>query len=82
LTAEPPRLLVWHWYWIDGRHLSSDMLGKLWLALSRLKGRGDESAAVFVYALEPDGEAMLTDYVSSAGEALDGLLAKVAAQRR
>jgi len=82
LTAEPPRLLVWHWYWIDGRHLSSDMLGKLWLALSRLSGRGDESAAVFVYAFEPDGEAALSDYLSSAGDALAALLAQSAAARR
>lgn len=81
LGAEAPRLLVWHWYWIDGHHIGSDLHGKLQLALSRLAGRGDESAAVFVYAYEPDGEAILTDYLTTMGGAIDALLARVAAQR-
>jgi len=64
--AEPLRLKVWHWYWIDGRVVTSDHLGKLWLALARLSGRGDDSAAIFVYAQEPDGEAVLANYISGA----------------
>jgi exosortase A len=66
LGAEPLRLTVWHWYWIDGRVVTSDYLGKLWLALARLGGRGDDSAAIFVYAQEPDGEAILANYLSGA----------------
>lgn len=79
--AEPDRYRVWHWYWIGGRIVSSDHLGKLWLALSRLVGQGDESAAVFVYAPEPDGDALLAEYLASAGSGIDRLLVQAAAQR-
>jgi EpsI family protein len=74
LGAEPKRLRVWHWYWIDGRPITSDHLGKLWLALSRLSGQLDDSAAVFVYAQEPDGEAAMADYLASAGGGIAALL--------
>lgn len=75
MGAEPFRLKVWHWYWIDGRVVTSDHLGKAWLALARLSGRGDASAAVFVYAPEPDGEAALADYLSGAGGGIAAVLA-------
>jgi len=80
--AEPDRYRVWHWYWIGGRIVSSDHLGKLWLALSRLSGQGDESAAVFVYVPEPDGDTVLGDYLASAGSGIDKLLEQAAEQRK
>lgn len=80
--AEPARYRVWHWYWIGGRIVTSDHLGKLWLALSRLGGQGDESAAVFVYAPEPDGDALLAEYLASSGSGIDSLLEQAAAQRK
>lgn len=79
--VEPLRHRVWHWYWIGGRIVTSDHLGTLWLALKRLGGQGDESAVVFVYALEPDGDAVLADFLASAGSGIDKLLAQAAAQR-
>jgi len=82
LGVEPDRYRIWHWYWIDGRIVSSDHLGKLWLALSRLSGQGDESAAVFAYALEPEGDTVLTEYLASAGSGIDKLLEQAAAQRK
>lgn len=78
--AEPLRLRVWHWYWIDGRVVSSDALGKLWLALARLAGRGDDSAAIFVYAPEPGGDAVLIDYLASAGGGIATVLNGAAVQ--
>ncbi|MDP1652047.1 MAG: exosortase A [Rhodocyclaceae bacterium] len=74
LGAEPKRLRVWHWYWIDGRPITSDHLGKLRLAFSRLSGQVDDSAAVFVYAQEPDGESALTDYLAGAGGGIAAVL--------
>lgn len=80
--AEPEKYRVWHWYWIGGRIVTSDHLGKLWLALARLGGQGDESAAVFVYAPEPAGETVLADYLATAGQDIGRLLEQAAAQRR
>ena len=42
-------LAVWHWYWVDGRWTSNDYVTKLLLVRSKLLGRGDDAAAVFVF---------------------------------
>ncbi|WP_126445800.1 exosortase A [Sulfuricystis multivorans] len=81
LAADPPRLTVWHWYWIDGHVVINDMLGKLRLAWAKLSGRGDASAAVFVYAFEPGSEATLADFLAATGGALDVLLERAARHR-
>jgi EpsI family protein len=44
------RLLVWRWYWVNGRFNSSDALAKGYATLDRLLGRGDDAAAVVIYA--------------------------------
>jgi exosortase A len=82
IGAEPDRYRVWHWYWIDGRIVTSDHLGKLRLALSRLSGHGDESAAVFLYTQEPDGDAVLADFLASAGGGITKLIEQAAVPRR
>lgn len=77
LAAEPMRLRVWQWYWIDGHLTSSDALGKLWLAWSRLRGHGDDAAAVFVYAQEGApgaAEAAMEKFIADTGGALGALL--------
>lgn len=76
------RLRVWHAYWIDGRIVASDPVGKLWLAFGRLRGRGDDAAAIFIAAAQTDGDALLTDYLATAGPALAALLAQTAAARQ
>lgn len=43
------RVLVWHWYWIGGRWTASDYVGKAYLALAQLMGKGDDSAMVAVF---------------------------------
>lgn len=79
LVGTPVKLRVWQWYWIDGRAVGSDSFGKLWLALARLRGHGDDAAAIFVYAPE-DGtggaEATLTRFVAATQSALTGMLEK------
>jgi EpsI family protein len=52
------RLLVWHVYWIGGHFTASDAQAKLLLALNRLRGQGDDAAALMFYTpLGNDPEA-------------------------
>lgn len=77
LASTPMKLRVWHWYWIDGRMVSSDPLGKLWLALARLRGHGDDGAAIFVYAQEDvpgAADAAMEKFLTDTGGALGILL--------
>jgi exosortase A len=63
------RYIVWQWYWINGRLTSSDIEAKWLTALSMLSGRGDDSAAVVIYAPKSDAEAILSDFANDmAGE--------------
>lgn len=42
--------LVWSWYWIGGKFLTSDYAGKLLQAQEKLMLRGDDGAALMVFA--------------------------------
>ena len=44
------RLNAWQIYWINGRPLSSDWQAKIYGAVLRLLGRGDDAAVVVIYA--------------------------------
>jgi EpsI family protein len=44
------RLLVWQWYWINGKFMVNDYVGKLMQAKEKLLLQGDDGAAVLVYA--------------------------------
>ncbi|MGE5525979.1 MAG: exosortase A [Rhodospirillaceae bacterium] len=48
------RYLVWRWYWIDGARTSNGYVAKLMQLRARLLGRGDDGAAVIVYAEADD----------------------------
>ena len=77
-------LVAWHWYWINGRFTASDYVGKAWLALSKLTGQGDDSAAVVLYARQdqPGGaEAALEAFVSVSGSGIAAVLADARSQR-
>lgn len=43
-------LLVWRWYWVDGRFTANRYLAKLLQAKANLTGGGDDGAVVVVYA--------------------------------
>ena len=43
------RLRVWRWYWINGKLTANDIEAKLYTALSRLQGKGDDSAVIILY---------------------------------
>ena len=50
LTNGVSRLLVWHWYWIDGDITNNDYLGKVMQIRQRLLHGSDDGAAVMLYA--------------------------------
>jgi EpsI family protein len=58
-ASERERLLVWQLYWIDGTLTAKDHTAKLLGAWHRLMGRGDDGAAIVLYA--PDTEARPAD---------------------
>jgi exosortase A len=54
LESQGARLQAWRWYWIDGWSTSSDYVATALLVLGKLAGRGDEAAAIVLYAPEDD----------------------------
>jgi EpsI family protein len=42
-------MLMWHVYWINGRPMTSAWRARVWSALERLRGQGDDAALVLVY---------------------------------
>ena len=73
------RLAVWHWYWIGGRWTNSDYVGKAYLALARLLGRGDDSAMIALYTpMRPDrraeAQAALADFLATMGPQIEAAL--------
>jgi exosortase A len=78
------RLLVWEWYWVGGFTTSSRHVAKAFLAWNKLRGRGDASAAVFVFtplnAKRGPAEAALDRFVRDHAAALKTLLERTAAQ--
>lgn len=43
------KLLVWQFFWVDGRALQGDAQAKLWQAWQALRGRGSAATAVVIY---------------------------------
>jgi EpsI family protein len=85
MVSSHGRMMVWNVYWVGGRWTTSDHLAKVYLALSRLAGDGDDSAAVMVYTPygEDDhdaAEATLARFLAEMGDGLDALLAQTAAR--
>jgi len=69
LRGQSKSLLVWRWYWVDGRHVVNPYWAKLLQAKSRLLGRGDDSAFIMVYAPYDDrpldAERVLQEFVGA-----------------
>ncbi len=57
LRSLSQRLLVWHWYWVDGRHTTSALYAKWIEARNRLMGRPSPAAAIVLYTEQDAGEA-------------------------
>jgi exosortase A len=70
-------LVAWRLYWIDGRWVGSDVEAKAHGALARLAGRGDEGAALVIYADSGSvaaSHATLQAFMDSNSSRLDALL--------
>jgi exosortase A len=48
-------LVLWEWYWVDGRTTPSSALAKLFVGWSRLAHRRDDSAAVMIFTFDDGG---------------------------
>jgi exosortase A len=74
------RLRVWHLFWVNGRTTSSDWQAKLIGAVSRLLGRGDDSAVLLIYAdkaVAGEDDQMLAGFMRDNWTSLDAWLQRV-----
>jgi exosortase A len=73
-------LLIWHCYWVDGRFVANDYLGKILLTKEMLSMRGDDGAALVVfasYADHPDqARQALRSFLNGNLPVLETMLAK------
>ena len=79
LGNDQARLAVLRLYWVNGRLTASDYEAKGLLALSKLTGRGDDSAVIVVYAPPPraggDADAALRAFVAETSPNIERMLA-------
>jgi len=69
LRGQDTRLVVWHWYWIDGQYTANPYWAKLLQAKSQVLGRGDDAAVIIVstqFGLNAgEGTDRLRDFVNA-----------------
>jgi EpsI family protein len=70
VRAGSRHFVAWHWYWVDGHMSSNTYVAKAALAWSRLLGRGDDSAAIVIYAPKENGEQALEEFMRDMGPQL------------
>ncbi len=72
------RLLVWNWYWVDGRLTSNDYIAKAYLVWAKLHGRSDDSAIVALYTTkdqyEDESRGTLESFVAGMWPNIDDAL--------
>lgn len=68
------RFVVWHWYWINGRVTTSDIEAKWLTALSRLRGKGDDSAVVMLFTPTENSADRLRSFAQAIGPQINKLL--------
>ncbi len=75
--AARQRLRIWQLYWVNGAWTASDVQAKLIGARDRLRGRGDDGAAVIVFAREEQpgaAEQALAAFMATGLEAIESSL--------
>ena len=80
-TSPETHLTVWQWYWINGKLTTSDFEAKLYTALSRLSGQGDDSAVIMLYAPSEHAAETLPAFAEEASQTINQLLANTRAAR-
>jgi|SRR5882672_5490174 len=74
-------VVAWQWYWIDGAITSNDAVAKAMIAWSRLRGRGDDAAAIVVYAKAETVQGAQAQLQAFARDAWPSIAAALAAAR-
>ena len=78
------RVVVWRWFWVDGRFTGSEYTAKIWQMWSQLRGHGDAVGWVVVHTAEGgDAElatATLRRFSASMAEPIAAAFARVNAQ--
>ena len=73
-----PKLDVYRLYWINGAITANDYVAKALLAWSKLRGQGDDSALIIVYApqsaLGDDTGAAISDFTSAMARPIEHAL--------
>ena len=83
-SDQADRLMVWQIYWINGTLTSSDYAAKVYSAVYRLLGKGDDSAVIVVYTEKPRTgavDASLEAFMTANYSAIDALLQQAKASR-
>ncbi len=78
------RLEVWQIYWINGTLTANDYLAKVYSAVYRLLGRGDNSAVIVVYAVKREPGAMqaaLRDFLAANYPQINAILTALPQQK-
>ncbi len=80
LFGAAQRLVVWHWYRVGDRIVTSDYLAKLLLAWAKLSGTRDDSAVVVVSTQKRDaGDAadrVLEQFLKDTGAGIEAMLSR------
>jgi len=75
-------LLVWYWYWVDGRTTTNHYLAKLWDTRARLLGGKGDAAAIIVSTpiteLDADADRTLQEFMTAMAPAVDASLEQAA----
>jgi exosortase A len=81
LVGAGQRILVWHWYWLEGTHTSNNVLAKLIEARNRLQGGRHPSVGIVLYTpyehAQDGAERHLHDFVDVMLESLEAELARL-----
>lgn len=83
-SGQSEQLTVWQIYWINGTLTSNDYVAKVYSAVYRLIGRGDDSAVIVVYAprsVTGSTNASLESFMTLNFGAIDALLRQTKASR-
>lgn len=65
IRGVPSSLVIWQWYWIDGKFTSNDYVGKLLQARKKFLMRGGDDAALLVFAPYSDNPSEAREVIRS-----------------
>jgi EpsI family protein len=84
MRSEQQNLLVWYWFWVDGRTTTNQYLAKLWDAKAKLLGETGDAAAIIISApfsdQGADGEKTLQEFMTAMQPSIDASLENAASE--